>query len=91
MLVYFSNRQTNICLKLFPNCKPVLYVPCIPSVRAVCVCVRVCACARARARVCKPIFVLSVGHELKALVYSRAVYGVNRRPLDCWDRGFTFH
>ena len=102
MLGYFSNRQTNICLKLLPNCIQVLYIHCIPSVHAVCVCVRACAC------VGKPLFVLSVGRGLKALVcrvprrivefkkkeadpVSCAVYGVNRRPLVCWDRGFTFH
>ena len=68
---------------------------------ACCVCVCVCA----RARVCKPLFILSVGRGLKALAYSVprgivefkkkeadpvscAVYGVNRRRLVCWERGF---
>jgi hypothetical protein len=48
MLGYFSNRRTNVCMKLFLNCKPVLYVLCIPSVRGVCefVCVYVRACVR---------------------------------------------
>jgi len=89
MLGYFSNRQTNICLKLLPNCKPVLYVLCIPSVLAVCL--SLCSCMCVRACMCKSLFVLSVGHGLKALAYRRAVYGLNRRPLHCWDRGFTSH